>query len=154
MRTSSAGRTRTAGGFTLLEMIVALILLSVAVTLVFGFNVRQKDRLVLQEFGTTLCAYLQLTRSSALAEGRRKVCLLDRESMDVFSPGLGRVVRIPEGVDIRRVNPLRTEGNGTERLMEYFMDGSSSGGEVELAYGENIGVIEVDPLLGRTRVRW
>lgn len=154
MRTFSAGRTRPAGGFTLLEMVVVLILLAVAATLVFGINVRQKDRLVLQEFGTSFCAYLQLARSAALAEGRRKACLVDREAMQIFSPGLGRSVRIPEGAEIRRVNPLRPEGNGTERLMEYYMDGSSSGGEIELSYGENTGLIEVDPLLGQTRLRW
>lgn len=133
---------------------MVLILLSVAATLVFGINVRQKDRLVMQEFGTSFCAYLQLARSAALAEGRTKLCLIDRETMQIFTPELGRSVRIPEGVAVRRVKPLRPDANGTERLMDFYMDGSSIGGEVELAYGENTGLIEVDPLLGQTRLRW
>ena len=137
-----------------MELMVVLVLLAVAATLVFGLNVRQKDRLLLREFGTSFCAYLQLTRSAALGEGRRKLCLVDRGTMKIFSPGLDRSVRIPQGVEIRRMNPLRPEGNGTERIMEFYMDGSSSGGEVEVVYGEHAGRIEVDPLLGQTRLRW
>lgn len=135
-------------------MIVVLALLGFAVTLVAGVNFRQKDRLLLQDFGTSLTAYLQLARSAALADGRRSVCLYVPDEARVFSPGLSRSLGVPDGVEVARRSPLPSRGEGEIRLMEFSMDGSSSGGEILIAYGEHTGVIAVDPLLGGVRVRW
>jgi general secretion pathway protein H len=153
MRTFSAGKT-SHRGFTLIEMVVVLVLLAVAVSLVSGVNLRQRDSLTVREFGTSLAAFLQLARSAALADGRKAVCLLDIEGRRVHSPGLERSVPVPPGVEVQRRPPFPGAGGGSVRLMEYFMDGSSSGGGIAIAMGEHAGLIEVDPLLGGVRVRW
>ena len=153
MRTFSAGRT-SPGGFTLIEMVVVLVLLSVAVSLVAGVNFRQRDSVTLRDFGTSLTAFLQLARSAALADGRKSVCLLDVEERRVWSPGLTRSVPVPDGVTVERRPAFPETGNGSVRLMEFAMDGSSSGGGIAIAFGEHAGLIEVDPLLGGARARW
>lgn len=153
MRTSSAGRT-SPRGFTLIEMIVVLVMLAAAVSLISGVNLRQRDSLVLRDFGTSLTAFFQLARSTALADGRKSVCLLDVAGRRVYSPGVGRSVSVPAGVDVARRPPFPGTDEENVRLMEFFMDGSSSGGAVAMAFGEHTGLIEVDPLLGGVRVRW
>ncbi len=153
MRTSSAGKT-SPRGFTLIEMIVVLVMLAATVSLISGVNLRQRDSLVLRDFGTSLTAFFQLARSTALADGRKSVCLLDVAGRRVFSPGVGRSVPVPAGVDVARKPPFPGTGEENVRLMEFFMDGSSSGGTVAVAFGEHTGLIEVDPLLGGVRARW
>ena len=61
---STAGRT-DASGFTLVELMVVLFLMALFASLVFGLNARQRDSLALRDFGVSLVAYLQLTRSEA-----------------------------------------------------------------------------------------
>ena len=61
---------------------------------------------------------------------------------------------MPDGVEVARRPPFSETGNGSVRLMEFSMDGSSSGGDISIAYGEHAGLIEVDPLLGGARARW
>lgn len=154
MRTFSAGKTDPRRGFTLLEMIVVLALLAIALTLVVGVNFRQSDRLLLQDFGTSLCAYFGLARSEALADGRREACFVDQESRKVFGSGLSTSLRIPDGVYLERRETLWSQSNGTLKLVEFFMDGSSSGGEIAISYKGYDGLVVVDPLLGQTRLAW
>lgn len=153
MRTFSAGKT-SPRGFTLIEMIVVLVMLAVTVSLVSGVNMRQRDSLTLRDFGTSLTAFLQLVRSAALADGRKSVCLVDVAGRRVHSPGLVRSVPVPAGVEVARRPAFPGTGDGDVRLMEFFMDGSSSGGGIAMSFGEHAGLIEVDPLLGGARVRW
>ena len=135
-------------------MIVVLLLLAIALTLVAGVNFRQSDRLKLQDFGTSLRAYFSLARSVALADGRRGACFVDQKSRKVFASGFGKSLRVPDGVNVERRETILPQSNGTLKLVEFFMDGSSSGGEIDLSYKGYEGLVIIDPLLGQTRIVW
>lgn len=144
---STAGRT-DASGFTLVELLVVLLLMALSASLVFGLNLRQRDSLALRDFGVSLGGYLQLARSTALAEGRPALCLLDREKRVISCSLLSRTLPLPRGMSVS-VDGFPDAGASLP-LMEYFMDGSALGGRLNLRYGEYAAAIEVDPLLGET----
>lgn len=135
-----------------MEMIVVLVLLAFSATLVFGLNLRQRDKFVLRDFGVSLGSYFQLVRSTALTQGRTGVCVLDLEAGQVISPITSRFLAVPVGLGIAR--PETQFEGGTEDalvLMEFYMDGSAAGGSVALEYKGYVGLIQVDPLLGEVR---
>lgn len=134
-------------GFTLIEIIVVLALLAFSTSLVFGLNVQQRDKFLLRDFGVSLGAYLQLTRSTALTQGRSGACFLDPDTGRVQSPILDRALTVPAGLGLA-APAMRAEGDGPVLLMEFYMDGSASGGEIALEYNGYSGLITVNPLLG------
>ena len=147
-----AGRTRQTQGFTLMEMIVVLVLLAFSATLVFGLNLRQRDKFVLRDFGVSLGSYLQLVRSTALTQVRTGTCVLDLESGQVFSPLSTRTLSVPQGLGIARPQAsFEPDAQDQLVLMEFFMDGSAAGGNIALEYKGYLGLIQVDPLLGEVR---
>lgn len=144
---STVGKT-DAPGFTLVELLVVLLLMALSASLVFGLNLRQRDSLTLRDFGVSLGGYLQLARSTALTEGRSAFCLLDREKRVISCSLLSKNLPLPQGV--RVVADGLPETDADLMLMEYFMDGSASGGRLILRFKESSASIEVDPLLGET----
>ena len=149
---SKAGKTRSIQGFTLIEMIVVLVLLAFSATLVFGLNLRQRDKFVLRDFGVSLGSYLQLVRSTALTQGRTGTCVLDLDTSRVLSPITSRILAVPVGLGIARPEaPFEPNAEDQLLLMEFYMDGSAAGGNIALEYKGYLGLIQVDPLLGEVR---
>lgn len=151
---SRAGKTSRSRGFTLVEIIVVLVLLAFSATLVFGLNLRQRDKFLLRDFGVSLGSYLQLARSTALTQGRSGRCYLDVESGRIVCPIMPRSLAVPPGLGIA-LPGVTTEPTSDDRvlLMEFYMDGSASGGDIALEYREYSGLISVDPLLGEITYR-
>lgn len=143
---SRAGKIKSPPGFTLIELLVVLVLLALSASLVFGLNLRQRDSLVLRDFGLSLGAYLQLARSTALTQGRSSLCLL--EDSAVSCSLLSKTLPVPVG--LRLVSDLDPNENPPLLLMEYFMDGSALGGVISLTYKGHEALVDVDPLLGET----
>lgn len=149
---SSAGKTE-ARGFTLVELLVVLAIMSLSATLVFGVNFRQRDKAIIRDFGVSLGGYLQLSRSMALTKGVTARCLLDPVKGQVSSPLVNKSLAVPVGLKVRIGGPGEAPAEEVV-LMEYYMDGSSSGGDIDLEYGEYTAQVSIDPLLGQTMYRF
>lgn len=127
--------------------------MSLSATLVFGVNFRQRDKAVLRDFGVSLGGYLQLARSMALTRGTPSRCLLDAGHVQCTL--VGKSLAIPEGVTVIDATGNDPQDGGEPRfIMEYYMDGSSSGGDIGLQYGSNTAGVSIDPLLGQTTYRF
>lgn len=151
---SPVGKTEGCG-FTLLELLVVLAIMALSATLVFGVNYRQLDKSVLRDFGVSLGGYLQLSRNVALTRGATSRCLLDVGQGLVNCTLLDRGLAIPEGVAVAGPQAKNEHGSGPPQvIMEYFMDGSSSGGEIGLEYGGYTASVSIDPLLGGTTYKF
>lgn len=151
---SPAGRTE-GRGFTLLELLVVLAIMALSATLVFGVNFRQRDKAVLRDFGVSLGGYLQLSRSVALTRGTTSRCFLDAGKGRVNCTLLDKGLAIPDGMAVAGPQGKGPDGDGQPQvIMEYFMDGSSSGGDIGLEYGGHTARVSIDPLLGGTTYRF
>jgi len=149
---SPVGKTE-GPGFTLVELLVVLAIMALSATLVFGVNFRQRDKAVIRDFGVSLGGYLQLSRSMALTRGTTSRCILDPVRGEVNSTLVERSLAVPEGLEVR-IGERGERDSGGKVLMEYYMDGSASGGDIELEYGDYTARVSIDPLLGQTAYRF
>ena len=131
---------RDAGGFTLIEMIVVLVVLGLALTLVMTHGPMRSQRLDLDAAARQVAGALRLARSRAIAQDRAVAVAfgargyqLDQDAPVVWSADVS-----PNG----------------DRVISFTPDGSSSGGRIVLHGGERDVAIGVDWLTGRVLVQW
>ncbi|MEW6297668.1 MAG: GspH/FimT family pseudopilin [Thermodesulfobacteriota bacterium] len=142
-------------GFTLLELILVLVILSVAMAVVgpaISSRLKSGDprRTVRQ-----LRAAMELMRVRAVQDGKEAVLVVAPEQNAYWSERDGSVVHIPpEGGELSaRGRWVRTEG---EVEFRFYPDGTNSGGEVRVEQRRGVEVtayvLSLDPLLGTATI--
>lgn len=129
-------------GFTLLEMLVVIVLISIAAGLV-GFGLQQglraaKER---QAVGQVVEA-LRSTRARAIVSGTTESTLFDLRNLSVQAPGRPKKYW-PAGL---QVTLHIAEQAGA--AVDFYPDGSSTGGHVLLANGSRRWRIDIGWLTG------
>ena len=137
-----------AGGFSLIEMLVVLVILGLVLALVTRNGQSRSARVELRGTAAQLTETLRLAQARAITGNRVSVVALDAAQHGVridgdaprpLPPRLAAVIRAPGGL----------RGGGEIR---FGPDGGSSGGQIELADGPLRMRIDVDWLTGRIAV--
>lgn len=121
----------TVGGFSLLELIVVLVLISLLFT-VIGVSVsRSISGAEMRNAARELTAGLRHTRGQAIIQRQQQVFTVDVDRR-TWQAGSSEPVELPEGLDIT-INTARSELTG-ERAggIRFYPDGASTGGSVVL----------------------
>lgn len=129
-------------GFTLLEMLVVIVLISIAAGLV-GFGLQQglraaKER---QAVGQVVEA-LRSTRARAIVGGTTESTVFDLRNLSVQAPGRPKKYS-PAGLQVT----LHT-AEQAGAAVDFYPDGSSTGGHVLLANGSRRWRIDIGWLTG------
>jgi len=129
-------------GFTLLEMLVVIVLISIAAGLV-GFGLQQglraaKER---QAVGQVVEA-LRSTRARAIVSGTTESTVFDLRNLSVQAPGRPKKYW-PAGLQVT----LHT-AEQAGAAVDFYPDGSSTGGHVLLANGSRRWRIDIGWLTG------
>ena len=129
-------------GFTLLEMLVVIVLISIAAGLV-GFGLQQglraaKER---QAVGQVVEA-LRSTRARAIVSGTTESTVFDLRNLSVQAPGRPKKYW-PAGLQVT----LHTAEQAGASV-DFYPDGSSTGGHVLLANGSRRWRIDIGWLTG------
>jgi len=135
-------------GFTLLELLVVLLIISVSMGLFFGMNFRQKESVLARSFASELSQFMRTARSHALIAGRQNTCEYLPEKRMVVEQLKGRSLKVPDEVQ------LIFKDNGAEEnfvFAAFFPDGSLVVDPFVVRAGETVLLPETDPFLGRVR---
>jgi general secretion pathway protein H len=129
-------------GFTLLEMLVVIVLISVAAGLV-GFGLQQglraaKERQVVGQ----MVEALRSTRARAIVSGATQSTLFDLNTLSFQAPD-----RPPKHWPVELQVTLHTAEQAGSAI-EFYPDGSSTGGHLLLAHGTRRWRIDIGWLTG------
>ncbi len=140
-----------APGFSLFELLVVVLIMSVSLGLFLGFNYRQQASVQLKAQGHALVQLMRAARSTAIVRGQSNRCLYDPQTRTVRTSIKGQVHALPSSVE------LLLKDAGPEEKVElavFYPDGSAETEEISLRSTEgdqHVGV-QVDPLFGEIRL--
>jgi general secretion pathway protein H len=142
---------KSRGGFTMVELMVVLVIISVVAAIVVprisaGWS-RMEDREFLQDFVQTL----KRGRLIAMNSGQLTAFRI-RPSERLYDIENPPHRLIPENVDIFADN-LERDPETHDHLVVFYPDGSLSGGDVEVVFDKQRSfLIAIHPLVGSIRV--
>lgn len=138
------------GGFTMVELLVALVIVSLAMGMV-TVNWRQSlDSVRLKSGAQTLLSALMRARNAALVGGKETALRLDvREHSVSLSGEHPWSYRGFEGLGLEWKEARTAWEPRLAATVRFFPDGSSSGGAIRLRRGRHTATIEIDWLTGR-----
>lgn len=139
------GRRKTEGGFTLIELVVVLVLLSFAAGLVFQHVGGKTDVRQAKVFAKELASFLKKARRTAVSTGGpMTVWISDQERLCTMDDAQ---IEIPEVVRLDGRN-IRQDEDGVA-YVRFDPDGGSSGGEIIVMAGENpVAILRIDLFTG------
>ncbi len=132
-------------GFSLLELLVVLLIISVAGGLFFGMNFRQKEAIEARAFASELSQFMRTARSHAILEGRDNLCEYNPEAASVQETLRGKTIKAPQGVQL----VFEDARDGESVFAIFFADGSMVVDDFVVTSGEFRLFPVVDPFLGR-----
>lgn len=140
-------------GFTLIEMLVVLAIAGLLVALALPRLTGADEKAALRAAVDQLAAGLRLTRSFAMTHGRSESFVLDTAS-GAFRAGDGSApAQIPRGVRAALVTVAQDRDGPHQGRIEFFADGSSTGGGITLAAANERSEVLVDWLTGRVSIQ-
>ncbi|MGH8354843.1 MAG: GspH/FimT family pseudopilin [Pseudomonas sp.] len=145
--TESRGR-----GFTLLELLVVLVIASLAISLVGPAFQRLMPGLTLEAESRKLVAMLRHARSQAILTGTEVTVSQDAESGGLRLSYREQPYILPERLSlVLEAGPAQGETAAGVTQILFYPRGDSSGGSLELKMEARSEVISVDWLSGRVR---
>ncbi len=147
---SIAGRDK--GGFTLLELLIVLLLLSLGSSFVLPTIEQGLKKVEIRRSALQLGAVARHLRSKAIYEGRPKGLVIN-PSENSYQTMDQRKVILPADVKIIKVEGGELAGDG-RRIFIFFPNGSILGGEIGISGSEGTPpyIIRFSPLSGRIGV--
>lgn len=140
-------------GFTLLELLLVLLLLGLVYGLASPMIGGGSSGLDIKSASRQLAAGLRKARSVAVAERREAVLSLNVEARNFSVTGDPKVYPLPkEPVLSLFTAQSELEQERTGRI-RFFADGSSTGGRITVAVGNQKQLIDVDWITGRVSIQ-
>jgi general secretion pathway protein H len=139
-------------GFTLVELLVVLIVIGLIIALAPIALYRTMPSLELRTTTRELAAALRNTRSTAIRDNREMALTLDVEASWYRLDGREGEQEIDPEIELKLLTATIEAENENVGRIRFFPDGTSTGGQITLARGEDTYYILVDWLSGRVEI--
>ena len=137
-------------GFTLLEMLIVLVILSLLMTLVPPLFSNALPSLRLKTVANDLSQDLNYIRDIAILKGKKTLVLVEPEAGIYWSEekDKGKDQVVPSDIKLETSHIALRDAEDKNPVIAFFADGSSSGGVITLRRGESANSIIVDWMTG------
>jgi general secretion pathway protein H len=139
-------------GFTLLEVIVALVIGAIAYALIAGVPFRGTSAAELKAAARTLASGLRQAQMTAMATRRDALLTLDLDAREFQVAGAQPATRLPEDIELKLYTAQADVATPQRGSIRFYPDGSSTGGRITVASGERKYLVDVDWLTGRVTI--
>jgi general secretion pathway protein H len=137
------------GGFTLVELLVVIAIMALVMVLGLPQLTGAQGKAELEAGAREIAAALRETRSQAIILGHQEAFVIDTAG-GAFRAGETSTRRhLPEGVRSSLFTTTQERISQTVGRIQFFADGSSTGGGVHLTHGSRQSDVLVDWLTGR-----
>lgn len=142
---------RATFGFTLLELLVVLAVMTFALVLVIGYRPPWSGRFELEALASELASGLRAVRSEAIADDRPAALEFDLAHRR-YRAGNGVPKQLPAGVTVQLLTVVGERRGPASGDIRFNPDGSSTGGRIVLARGKLRVAVGVDWLTGKVSI--
>jgi len=146
---------RAAGGFTLIEMMVVMVIIAIGITLAVPLIEGGMDAREVRRAARQIAATMMHCRVEAMSTSEAQGIVINAEHNTVGTSDWGRWVRLTDRAVIEDVEGGADVGGGTRQFLCY-PNGSTSGARVVVGSrrdrSSNRLQIKLDPLIGRVDV--
>jgi prepilin-type N-terminal cleavage/methylation domain-containing protein len=134
-------------GFTLFELLVVLLIMSVSLGLFLGFNFRQQESIQLQGQGHAVAQLMRAAKSTAIVRGESNACFYDPKTATVSTSLDQREHTLSATIELR-INDTSVEEK--VELAVFYPDGAAETENITLRSAESgqTVTIHIDPLFG------
>jgi general secretion pathway protein H len=139
-------------GFTLIEMLVVVALMGVAMAVVAGAMGMGLAGQQIRGASRDLVAALRYTRGQAIVKREEQVLLLNVDDKSYRAAGRPTQT-LPEQLNLAIETARQEQISRGEAGIRFFPDGSSTGGNIELARGDTVWRIDINWLTGEVTLR-
>ena len=150
-RTASS-RRREENGFTMIELVTVMLILSLAMTLTIIFTGSGGIGNDLKSASRKFVAAARQARLAAVAGNKEIVFEINTKGRTLNADGFPKAVSLPEDIRLSAVTAKSEQTAGGGAGIRFFPDGGSTGGRVTLEDDDRRISIVVDWLSGRAFV--
>jgi type II secretion system protein H len=148
---SRIGRTPDDYGFTLLELLVAMALLSIVSVLVLAWLPSMADRLAVDRSARQIDRVLSRAASDAKSTGSDQIATFDLSGRLPTLAAGNRTVELDPSIAMKWLAASEAGSDAERSAVVFLATGGASGGSVTLRRGEASTSVKVDWLSGATR---
>jgi general secretion pathway protein H len=131
-KTSQVGNASGTEGFTLLELVCVLAIVSILAAIVIPALPHGTSRARLESFAIETAAMLKADRNAAIRNRVQVVTEIDAPQRVVRSGASGRVIRVPDDVAFDALLAARCNQRPAGQTIRFFASGMSCGGAIAL----------------------
>jgi general secretion pathway protein H len=120
-------------GFALIEILCVLAVIGLLAAIILPSVPRATTRAKLESFAVQTAAMLKADRNAALRRQVQIVTLVDAPSRSIRSGATGKIIRLPDDVQVDAILASRCADRSAGRSIDFFPSGMSCGGTIALA---------------------
>ena len=143
---------RRYAGFTLIEVILVLVIGVAAYLLILAVPLRGASVADLKAAARTLAAGLRQAQTMAMTTRRDTALTLDLDSREFTVTGDTTIRQVSREIDLKLFTAQSEVTSEKRGAIRFYPDGSSTGGRITVASGENKYLVDVDWLTGRVSI--
>ena len=132
-RMGRADRATSEAGFTLLEVVCVVAIISIFAAIIVPAIPRGTSRARIEAFALEAASLLRADRNAAIRRRTEIAVVVDAPSRSVRSGASNRMVRLPNDVDVETTFASRCAGRSAGNTVSFFESGMSCGGAIVLS---------------------